>query len=146
MNGLDPMVAYNMPTGASAGAGGASGMGPMSKASLIAIALDMLGQNIDPENPMAGIGSYLGKSAIASQAEAASQKRSDDTFRQLLEAMTPADKEGPTSVTTSLGKDGRSRDYTIKGLAGIEDPTRMPGVKTPGIFTDKDFEEKFGGF
>jgi len=115
----------------------------------LAIGLDMLGQGFDPNNVAAGIGTALGKSQLAAKAETAGQKQSQNMFQQLLKAMTPGDKPGPTKLTTSIGKDGTGIDYSLTGLAGMDQPVKAPnvssGVETPKILTADDFMKDFGG-
>lgn len=151
MNGFDPNVAINMPEqqegfwSKAMGALGGVGEKISERPEMTAVALDMLGKGFDPENPFAGIGTALGKSGLAAKAETAGQQRSQDMFQQLLRALTPGDKPGPTSFTAALGKDGRTVDYGIKGIEGIETSTKMPGVETPSVLTDEDFVSRFGG-
>lgn len=111
------------------------------------IALDTLGSNIAPDNPFAGIGTAMGKSSLAAKAETEGQKDSQNMFQQLLKAMTPGDKPGPTSLTTSLGKDGTSIDYNVKGLGGLDQPIEMPGAEISKIPAEDDnaFAARFGG-
>ena len=108
------------------------------------IALDMLGKGFDPKNPFAGIGTALGKSQLASKAETAGQERSMNMFQQLMRSMTAKDQPGPSSFSAVLGKDGKGFDYDIKGISGIGDSTKMPGIETPKILTDDDFASRFG--
>ena len=129
--------------------GALSGAGQSMKAhpERTAIALDMLGRGFAPDNPFAGIGTALGKSSLAAKAETAGQKESAGMFQQLLSALTPGDKPGPTSFTATLGKDGKGIDYGVKGLEGLEgmgEPTKMSGVETPKILTEEDFASRFG--
>lgn len=149
MEGFDPNVAINMPEeqgfwNKAFGALGGVGRGLQERPEMSAIALDMLGKGFDPKNPFAGIGTALGKSGLASKAETAGQERSQNMFQQLLKALTPGDKPGPTSFTAALGKEGTGVDYSIKGIEGIGTPTRMPGVDIPKTLTSEDFAARFG--
>lgn len=147
MNDLDPKQGF---WGGAWDALGGIGKGISERPEMTAIALDMLGKGFDPKSPFAGIGTALGKSQLASKAEAAGQARSQDMFQQLLSALTPGDKPGPTSFTAALGKEGKGVDYSIKGLEGMETPTRLPGaaetetgIKT--VLDESDFMKAFGG-
>ena len=128
-------------TGALGGAGEAFKESPEK----YSIMFDMLGKGFDPKNPFAGIGTAMGKSSLASQAETAGQKRSMEMFNRMLEAFTAKDKPGPTSMLTSLSPDGRGIDYKISGIEGLEEPTKTPGVETPKILTEEDFASRLGG-
>lgn len=151
MEGFDPNVAINMPEEKGGGfwsraIGALGGMGGDMAAhpEKTAIALDMLGRGFDPKNPFAGIGTTLGKSGLAAKAETAGQERSMNMFQQLMKAMTAKDQPGPSSFTAALGKDGKTFDYGVKGIAGIDEPTKMPGVETPETLTSEDFASRFG--
>ena len=151
MNGFDPNVAINMPEQQGGGywsramdALGGMGRDMKDHPEKTSIALDMLGKGFDPKNPFAGIGTALGKSGLAAKAETAGQERSTNMFQQLMKAMTAKDQPGPSSFSAALGKDGKGFDYDIKGIAGIDEPTKMPGTSTPGILTDEDFASRFG--
>ena len=129
--------------------GAASSTGAYTRANpdKTAIALDMLGKGFDPENPFAGVGTALGKSSLAAKAETAGAARSKDMFQQLLAALTPGDKPGPTSFTAALDKEGRGVGYSINGIEGIETPTRLPGAAKmeAEIGSAGDFAARFGG-
>ena len=150
MNGFDPMMAINMPEqqgfwSKALGALSGAGREMTARPEKTAIALDMLGRGFDPKNPFAGIGTALGKSSLAGKAEAAGQEKSMAMFNRMLEALTAKDKQGPTSMLASLSPDGKGIDYKISGMEGLETSTKMPGVETPKILTDKDFVSQFGG-
>jgi hypothetical protein len=101
---------------------------------MFAIILDSIGKGMDPKNPMAGIGTMLGQTSMASQ-ERNKQGAKDDAWKQALltalsKGYTPPDSPGINSTKTSTNKDGVLN--TVVDINPGGGTTGNKNVGTPG--------------
>lgn len=110
---------------------------------LLSIILDMLGSNIAPDNPFAGIGSSLAKSSLASKAEAERVKESESVFDRILKSMNGVEERGPTTMSVSRDPSGAGYLYNVKGFE--EGQKKMEETAGPTIRSSEEFIKDFGG-
>ena len=111
---------------------------------LMAIMLDMIGSKMAPESPFAGVGTAVGKSKLASQAEEEREGKSEAQFSQLIKAITGKDQAGPSEVSISADPAGAGGlAYKITGLEAGQ--KRLEDISKPVIKSSEDFLKDFGG-
>jgi len=111
---------------------------------LLAIAMDMIGSKMAPESPFAGVGSMIGKSSLAAKAEEKSQARSEDMFKNLIQAITGKDEAGPTTLTVARDPAGTGGfQYNVKGFEEAE--KKLEEAISPAVRTADEFMKDFGG-
>ena len=92
---------------------------------LMGIALDMVGKNLAPQNPFAGVGTAIGQSSLAGK-KAAELRQEDRSFwDQLIGALSKKDQPGPTSLNFTQGENGL--EFNLKGLGDSE----LGSLQTP---------------
>lgn len=109
---------------------------------LLSIILDMVGSNLAPDNPFAGVGSSLAKSSLAAKAEEERAEGFDGIVKGLLGQMTGADKAGPTALTIT-GDPATGYQYNVKGFESGQ--KKMEETTDPIIRSSEDFIKDFGG-
>lgn len=116
----------------------------LNNTELLSIVLDMIGSQVDPNNPFAGVGSALAKSSLATKAEKEREGKAEGQFEQLIKAITGKDQPGPSDVTISADPSGAGGlAYKITGLEGGQ--KRLEDVSKPVIRSSEDFLKDFGG-
>lgn len=94
-----------------------------------AIALDMLGSKIAPDNPFAGIGTHFGQSALADKGAQETKRENKDLINRLIGALTEGGKPGGNQISVKMGPEGRPIVSTSTTLS----PDKLEGgpVKAP---------------
>lgn len=96
-----------------------------SNPEFLAIALDKMGTAMDPNNPMAGVGGFLGQSSLANKAMQ-EQKQERKEWRDLIAGMisgkmplTPAGEPGVSGATIKPGKEPGTSELSFS----VTEPT-----------------------
>lgn len=140
-------------SGVGADAAGAGGAGLLDQLTqnpeLLAIVLDMIGSKMAPESPFAGVGTTLGKSSLAAQAEAESQAKTEKfqtMIGNLVQSITGGKQDGISNLSISRDDDGAYK-YKLDGLEQGKD-RRIGTLDTTGsektIKTSEEFMKTFG--
>lgn len=132
---------------------GAAGTGLLDRLTqnpeLLAIVLDAIGSKAAPESPFAGVGTALGKSGLASKAEAESRAKSEKfqtMIGNLVQSITGGKQDGISNLSISRDDDGAYK-YKLDGLEQGKD-RRIGTLDTTGsektIKTSEEFMKTFG--
>lgn len=110
---------------------------------MLAMMLDMIGSKMAPDSPAAGLGTMMGKSQLAGEAEKEEQTQSSQMFGQLINALTGKDQPGPTEFSVSSDPTGTGGlQYNVKGYE--QGQRRLDKAAEPSVKSSEDFLKDFG--
>jgi len=120
---------------------------PAQSPEMMSIALDMIGKNLAPSNPFAGVGTAMAQSKLASQKAQELRQQDKGFWEQLVKSLSAPESPGNTSMNVTYGKDGL--EYTMKGngsdMGSLKTQTPTPAPTFDNLNMDS-LIKRLGGF